>query len=65
MSQLLASFACLEFLIGAALWVEGQMGGWRCLAGVGYLVVFDAFGVGVGVVARGGDGWRSVRRPYG
>lgn len=41
------------------------MGGWRCLAGVGYLVVFDAFGVGVGVVARGGEGWRSVRRPYG
>lgn len=41
------------------------MGGYRCLAGIGYLVVFDAMGVGVGVVARGGEGWRSVRTPYG
>jgi hypothetical protein len=58
------SFAVLEFLIGAGLWVEGQMSGWRCLAGVGYLVVFDAMGVGVGIVARK-EGWKSLRRPYG
>ncbi|KAK4685266.1 hypothetical protein P7C73_g4884, partial [Tremellales sp. Uapishka_1] len=42
--QLLLSFAVLECLIGAAIWVEGQMSGWRCLAGLGYLVVFDAMG---------------------
>lgn len=65
MSQLLASFALLEFLLGAALWLEGQISGYRSLAGLGYLVVFDALGVGVGVVARGGEGWRSVRTPYG
>ena len=65
-SHLLLSLAVLEFLIGAGLWVEGQMSGWRCLAGVGYLVVFDAVGVGVSWVGREGkDGWRSVRRPYG
>ena len=64
--HLLLSLAILELLIGAGLWVEGQMSGWRCLAGVGYLVVFDAIGVGVSYV--GGDeggGARSLRRPYG
>jgi hypothetical protein len=60
----LASFAVLEFMIGAGLWVEGQMSGWRCLAGVGYLVVFDSLGVGVGVFAKG-EGFGSLRRPYG
>ncbi|OCF34448.1 hypothetical protein I316_03962 [Kwoniella heveanensis BCC8398] len=64
--QFLLSFAVLEFLIGAGLWIEGQMSGWRCLAGVGYLVVFDAMGVAVEMVARAeGQGWSSVRRPYG
>lgn len=63
--QLLAAFSVLEFVVGAGLWVEGQMGGWRCLAGVGYLVVFDALGVGVSAISRGGEGWRSTRRPYG
>lgn len=65
-SHLLLSLAVLEFLIGAGLWVEGQMSGWRCLAGVGYLVVFDAIGVGVSYVAGSeGDGARSLRRPFG
>ncbi|WVQ63104.1 uncharacterized protein L199_001255 [Kwoniella botswanensis] len=64
--QFLLSFAILEFLIGAGLWVEGQMSGWRSLAGVGYLVVFDALGVAVEMVARQqGQGWNSIRRPYG
>ncbi|WRT70500.1 uncharacterized protein IL334_007498 [Kwoniella shivajii] len=64
--QFLLSFAVLEFLIGAGLWVEGQMSGWRCLAGVGYLVVFDAIGVAVEMVARNeGQGWNTIRRPYG
>jgi hypothetical protein len=63
--QLLFAFSVLEFVVGAGLWVEGQMGGWRCLAGVGYLVVFDALGVGVSVVGKGVEGWRSTRRPYG
>ena len=63
--QLLISFALMECLIGAGLWIEGQMSGWRCLAGVGYLVVFDAIGVAVGMFEQGNQGWRSVRRPYG
>lgn len=62
--QFLTSFAVLEFLIGAGLWVEGQMSGWRCLAGVGYLVVFDSLGVGIEVVQwKGLSG--NLRRPYG
>ncbi|ORY35889.1 hypothetical protein BCR39DRAFT_592170 [Naematelia encephala] len=63
--QFLSSFALLEFLIGAGLWVEGQMSGWRCLAGVGYLVVFDALGVGIEVIAQRGDTPGSLRRAYG
>ncbi|WWC72408.1 uncharacterized protein I206_106370 [Kwoniella pini CBS 10737] len=64
--QFYLSFAVLEFLIGAALWVEGQMSGWRCLAGVGYLVVFDAIGIAVEMVARNeGSGYNTIRRPYG
>ena len=58
------SFGILEFLIGAGLWVEGQLSGWRCLAGLGYLVVFDAMGVGV-MLLSDGEGWSNVRRPYG
>lgn len=63
-TQLLASFAALQFLIGAGIWVEGQMGGWRSLAGVGYLGVFDALGAGVMAVAATGEG-KQLRRPYG
>jgi hypothetical protein len=63
--QFLTSFAVLEFIIGAGLWIEGQMSGWKCLAGIGYLVVFDAIGVWVQIISGDGEGWRSVRRPYG
>ncbi|WWC92103.1 uncharacterized protein L201_007057 [Kwoniella dendrophila CBS 6074] len=64
--QFLLSFAVLEFLIGAGLWVEGQISGWRSLAGVGYLVVFDAIGVAVEMIARKeGQGWNTIRRPFG
>lgn len=42
------------------------MSGWRCLAGVGYLVVFDAMGVAVSMVGRKeGAGWSSIRKPFG
>lgn len=61
---MLASFGVLEFLIGAGLWVEGQMSGWRCLAGLGYLVVFDAMGAGIMLLGNR-EGWSHVRRPYG
>ncbi|AFR92968.2 hypothetical protein C343_00854 [Cryptococcus neoformans C23] len=65
-SRFLLSFAFLEFIIGAGLWIEGQMSGWRCLAGVGYLVVFDAMGVAVSMVGRKeGAGWSSIRKPFG
>lgn len=65
-SRFLLSFAFLEFIIGAGLWIEGQMSGWRCLAGVGYLVVFDAMGIAVSMVERKeGAGWSSIRNPFG
>lgn len=71
-AQLYLSFGLMEFLVGAALWVEGQLSGWKCLAGVGYLVVFDALGVAVGMVAgREAEGQvsgvegKGLRRPYG
>lgn len=54
----------IEFLIGAGLWIEGQLSGWRCLAGVGYLSVFDAAGVAIRMMGDG-DNQRSTRRPYG
>ena len=63
-TQLYLSVAVIEFLIGAGLWIEGQLSGWRCLAGVGYLSVFDAAGVAIRMT-RENDGSRSTRRPYG
>lgn len=64
--QLLISFAVVEAVLGAGLWVEGQISGWHCLAGVGYLVVFDAMGVGVNLLARSDNmGWRSLQKPFG
>jgi len=62
--QLYLSVAVIEFLIGAGLWIEGQLSGWRCLAGVGYLSVFDAAGVAIRMMGDG-DNQRSTRRPYG
>jgi len=63
-TQLYLSVAVIQFLIGAGLWIEGQLSGWRCLAGVGYLSVFDAAGVAIRMT-RENDGSRSTRRPYG
>lgn len=66
MVQLMWAFAIGEALLGASLWIEGQMSGWRCLEGAGYLVVFDALGMVVNIVASNDeDGWRSLRRPFG
>lgn len=65
-AQALGSFAVIESVLGVALWVEGQMSGWRSLTAAGYLVVFDAMGMGVNLFARTDNlGWRSLRRPYG
>ncbi|WVN89534.1 uncharacterized protein L203_104759 [Cryptococcus depauperatus CBS 7841] len=64
--KLLSGLSLLELVLGAGLWIEGQLSGWKCLAGVGYLVVFDALGLGVAVIARKeGGGWLSIRRPFG
>jgi len=62
-----------QFLLGAWLWISGQQIGSLACTGLGYWVVFDAFGVGLGGVlpgflAAGGSGKRGkvdVRRPYG
>lgn len=65
-AQALTSFAVIEAVLGVGLWVEGQISGWRCLTAAGYLVVFDAMGLGVNLFARTDRlGWRSLRRPYG
>ena len=40
--------ASLQFLLGAALWVSGQQIGSLACTGLGYWVVFDAFGVALG-----------------
>lgn len=64
--QLLCSFAVIEVVLGAALWIEGQISGWRSLTAAGYLVVFDALGLGVNLLARRDNlGWRSLRAPFG
>jgi len=38
-------FGVAQFLLGALVWVEGQKSGSLSTAGLGYWVVFDAFGV--------------------
>ncbi|KIY53873.1 hypothetical protein FISHEDRAFT_63224 [Fistulina hepatica ATCC 64428] len=44
------SMAGAQFLLGAWLWVAGQQVGSLACAGLGYWVVFDAFGVGIASV---------------
>jgi len=39
------SFGALQFLLGALVWVEGQKAGSLSCTGLGYWIVFDAFGV--------------------
>ena len=62
----------LQFILGAWLWVRGQQIGSLSVTGLGYWVVFDAFGVGLSTVlpvwldrqsAKTLDG--KIRRPYG
>lgn len=67
-----------QFFLGAWLWVCGQQIGSLATTGLGYWVVFDAFGIGVGRVAppwlakvpSGADSERTlkkqkIKRPYG
>lgn len=72
----LSSATCLplvlgivEFGLGMALWVHGQKGSLLGLTGVGYLVVFDAIGLLLGVkdevMASGNGGLSSARLPFG
>ncbi|KAF8625843.1 hypothetical protein AX17_006739 [Amanita inopinata Kibby_2008] len=64
-----------QFMLGAWLWVVGQQVGSLGCTGLGYWVVFDALGVGIGKVLPGRwltlrrgtkeGGREKVRRPYG
>lgn len=63
-----STVAVAQFVIGAALWVVGQQVGSLACTGLGYWVVFDAIGVGIGRVlpswlAQKQD--KKIRRPYG
>ncbi|KAJ3967854.1 hypothetical protein EV361DRAFT_1006146 [Lentinula raphanica] len=67
-------FTLFQFLLGSFLWVSGQQIGSLGTTGLGYWVVFDALGVGVGVGMRrwfgeqrskAGGGESVLRRPYG
>lgn len=71
------SIACTisQFILGSWLWVAGQQVGSLSSTGLGYWVVFDAMGIGLGWVLPGwldmglaekrksADG--EIRRPYG
>ncbi|KAH9474462.1 hypothetical protein JR316_0012921 [Psilocybe cubensis] len=65
--------ASSQFVLGAWLWVVGQQVGSLACTGLGYWVVFDAFGVALAGVVPGwlasGSGSlkerEKVRRPYG
>lgn len=65
-----------QFLLGAWLWVQGQQIGSLSVTGLGYWVVFDAFGVGLSEIAPKwlasdkGSSFNerekaALRRPYG
>ncbi|CEL54869.1 Zinc transporter 6 OS=Danio rerio GN=slc30a6 PE=2 SV=1 [Rhizoctonia solani AG-1 IB] len=62
-------FGFVEFILGGMVWVAGQRRGSLACAGLGYWVVFDAMGVGMGVVGRelalGGAMGETVTRPFG
>ncbi|KAF7798184.1 hypothetical protein EIP86_009401 [Pleurotus ostreatoroseus] len=67
-----AEAACVaagQFVLGACLWVVGQQIGSLSCTGLGYWVVFDAFGVALGRVLPGylakPDTQGGMRRPYG
>ncbi|EPQ50787.1 hypothetical protein GLOTRDRAFT_141301 [Gloeophyllum trabeum ATCC 11539] len=58
-----------QFLLGAWMWVRGQQVGSLACTGMGYWVVFDAFGLGLGQLLPAYLSSRSmqakIRRPYG
>lgn len=63
------AFGGAEFVLGAAIWVNGQSLGSVGLTGLGYLVIFDALGVWVKLwseVIKSGEGSTSTPgRPFG
>ena len=66
----LAAVAAIgQFVLGATLWVVGQQIGSLSCTGLGYWVVFDAFGVGLARVLPGylarPEAQAGMRRPYG
>ncbi|KZT26102.1 hypothetical protein NEOLEDRAFT_1132660 [Neolentinus lepideus HHB14362 ss-1] len=58
-----------QFLLGAWMWVSGQQVGSLACTGLGYWVVFDAFGLGVGQLLpaylASPSMQNKMRRPYG
>jgi Co/Zn/Cd efflux system component len=66
-------FGAMHFVVGATLWTKGQSGDSLSLTGLGYLVVFDAFGILNGVISEWlANDWKHqgrekqlIRRPYG
>lgn len=47
------AMAAVQFTLGASLWVVGQQIGSLSCTGLGYWVVFDSFGVGLGHILPG------------
>ncbi|KAJ3891398.1 hypothetical protein GG344DRAFT_47424 [Lentinula edodes] len=78
-SPLALPFTIIQFFLGGFLWVSGQQIGSLGTTGLGYWVVFDSLGVGVGKVlgswlregsgesgtSSSGNGKNALRRPYG
>ncbi|TFY59521.1 hypothetical protein EVG20_g7766 [Dentipellis fragilis] len=64
-----AGAAIAQFMLGAWLWVAGQQVGSLACTGLGYWIVFDAFGVAVGkvlpVYLASGKMRDGLRRSYG
>lgn len=63
------AISIIQFILGASLWVSGQQIGSLGCTGLGYWVVFDAFGVALAHVVPAYLSFESlrseVRRPYG
>lgn len=63
------SLGLAEIGVGMALWMQGQKSSMLGLTGVGYLVVFDAIGLLLGVsdkiMAASSGGLSSARLPFG
>ncbi|TDL27942.1 hypothetical protein BD410DRAFT_894079, partial [Rickenella mellea] len=68
-SSVPGAISVVQFLLGASLWVSGQQSGSLGCTGLGYWVVFDAFGVALGHVLPAYLALRSgrdrMRRAYG